>query len=396
MISVEDAVRRICSGITPLGSERIPLEWAHGRVLARDASARLTQPPAAVSSMDGYAVRMADAGRAPVTLHVIGASPAGHPFGGSVGAGEAVRIFTGGVVPEGADAIALQENARADGDWVTLSEPATPRHIRTAGLDFHAGDRLVAKGRRLGARDLALLAAGDICEIDAQRRPIVAFAATGDELARPGEAHRKGGIVASSGYALTALIEGAGGIACDLGILPDAIEQIAHLPERAAGADAVVTVGGASVGDHDLVQRALAPKGFVLDFWKVAMRPGKPLISGQLNGKPFLGLPGNPVSGYVCALLFLRPLIAALLGANFEPARQVVRLAGSFPANDGRQEFPRARLILRDGERWAEPFAAQDSSMQSALAAADALIVRAPHAPQAREGDRIECILLDD
>jgi molybdopterin molybdotransferase len=192
------------------------------------------------------------------------------------------------------------------------------------------------------------------------------------------------------------LIQSSGGAARDLGIFPDTTEAIARLPERAAEADAVVTMGGASVGDHDLVQRALVPKGFVLDFWKVAMRPGKPLISGSLNGRPFLGLPGNPVSGYVCALLFLRPLIAALLGRTFEQAKVYVRLAGSLAGNDSRQEYIRARLVQRDREYWAEPFALQDSSMQSALAAADVLIVRAPHAPAAQDGDSVECIVLDD
>jgi molybdopterin molybdotransferase len=396
MISVDEAVQRICAGMEPLGSERIPLEKAHGRVLARDVLAGLTLPPVSVSAMDGYAVRMSDAANAPVTLRVIGAAPAGHPFAGVLGAGEAVRIFTGGVLPDGADAIVIQEDTRAEGDVVTLTQPATPRHIRMAGLDFHEGDRLLPQCRKLGARDLALLAAGDVAEVDVQRKPVVAYAATGDELARPGEAHRAGGIVASSGYALAALIERSGGEARDLGIFPDRIEALARLPDAATGAHAVVTMGGASVGDHDLVQGALAPNGFALDFWKVAMRPGKPLISGRLNGKPFLGLPGNPVSGYVCALLFLRPLIAALLDTAFVQPMETVRLAGSLRANDTRQNYLRARLVRRDGERWAEPFALQDSSMQSALAAADALVVRRPHAPAARDGDRVECILLDD
>lgn len=396
MISVEEGVQRICAGIAPLECERIPIERAHRRVLARDAVARLTQPPAPVSAMDGYAVRMADAGSAPVTLRVIGEAPAGHPFKGLVQADEAVRIFTGGVVPQGADSIAVQENTTADGDRVTLTRPATPRHIRRAGRDFQEGDRLLTHSRRLGARDLALLAAGDIAEIDVRRKPVVAFAATGDELAKPGEKHRQGGVVASSGYALAALIERSGGEARDLGIFPDQIEALAALPEATGGADVVVTMGGASVGDHDLVQRALALNGFVLDFWKVAMRPGKPLISGRLNGKPFLGLPGNPVSGYVCALLFLEPLIASLLGTAFKHPTETVRLVGALRANDSRQDHVRARLVLRDGERWAEPFAAQDSSMQSALAAADALIVRPPHAPAAQDGDIVACILLDD
>ena len=396
MISVEEAVRRIAAAGTPLGGVQIALADAHRRVLARDAIARRDQPPAPVSAMDGYAVTIADAERAPVSLRIIGTAPAGHPFAGSVGEGEAVRIFTGGVVPQGADAIAIQEDTEADGDRVTLRAPATPKHIRKAGLDFRKGDVLVAEGRRLTARDLALLAAGDIATPDVRRKPLVAFASTGDELARPGETRRAGGIVASTGYALAAAIADWGGEPRDLGILPDTVAAIGRIPELARDADVVVTLGGASVGDHDLVQRALAPKGFALDFWKIAMRPGKPLISGRLNGKPFLGLPGNPVSAYVCACLFLRPLIAACLGIAFEQPIRSARLARALPANDTRQDYLRARLFHRDGELWTDPFALQDSSMQSALARADALLIRQPHAPAAKEGQLVDIIRFGD
>jgi molybdopterin molybdotransferase len=395
VISVEEAVQRVSSSVAPLEHEQVPLELAFRRVLAVDAIARRDQPPAPVSAMDGYAVRLADAGHAPVTLRVIGAAPAGHPFNGRVGRGEAVRIFTGGVVPDGADAIVIQEDTDAEGDRVTLRAPASRRHIRNAGLDFHTGDVLVGSGRKLGPRDLALLAAGDIASVLVRRMPVIAFAATGDELARPGKLHGAGGIVASTGYALAALIESWGGTALDLGILPDSVEALQRIPEVAARADAVVTMGGASVGDHDLVQRALAPKGFALDFWKIAMRPGKPLIFGALNGKPFLGLPGNPVSSYVCALLFLQPLIAALLGSPFEQPLESARLARGLPANNIRQDYLRARVFHRDGELRAESFALQDSSMQTALAAADALIVRPPHAPAAQEGEPVDIIRLD-
>jgi molybdopterin molybdotransferase len=394
MISVEEAIARIASSVTALDSEVIPLEQGHRRVLAGDVIAPRDQPPAPVSAMDGYAVRLADADRP--ELRVIGASPAGHPFAGKVGEGEAVRIFTGGVVPEGADAILLQEDADTDGDRVILRAPAASRHIRKAGLDFHKGDVLVAAGKRLNARDLALIAAGDIARIEVRRRPVIAFAATGDELARPGEAHGEGGIVASTGYALAPLIESWGGIPRDLGILPDTIEALQRIPEQTSGADVIVTMGGASVGDHDLVQRALAPKGFALEFWKIAMRPGKPLIFGRLNNKPFLGLPGNPVSSYVCALLFLRPLIAALLGLPFEQRLETARVARALPANDSRQDYIRARLLHRDGELWAESFTLQDSSLQTSLARADALIARPPHTSAAAEGDRVSIIRLSD
>ncbi|HEX4158649.1 MAG TPA: gephyrin-like molybdotransferase Glp [Rhizomicrobium sp.] len=394
MISVDEAVQRITSTVVPLESEIVPLEQGHRRVLARDVVARRDQPPAPVSAMDGYAVRLADTHGESVTLRIIGTSPAGHPFVATVGEGEAVRIFTGGVVPDGADAILLQEDAQADDDRVTLRAPATPRHIRKAGLDFHTGDVLLAAGRRVGARDLALIAAGDIAHVEVRRKPVIAFAATGDELARPGGPHRAGGIVASTGYGLAALIETWGGIPHDLGILPDTIEALQRIPGQTSDADVVVTIGGASVGDHDLVQRALAPKGFTLDFWKVAMRPGKPLIFGRLDNKLFLGLPGNPVSSYVCALLFLQPLIAALLGLPFKQPFESARLAGALPANNSRQDHLRARLSRRHDELWAEPFALQDSAMQNSLARADALIVRLPHAPTAQEGDRVSVIPL--
>jgi molybdopterin molybdotransferase len=395
VISVEEAVRRISTAVVPLAGEPVRLESAHGRILMSDVLAVRDQPPDAVSAMDGFAVRLADVLKLPVTLRIIGAAPAGHPFGGVVGAGEAVRIFTGGVLPEGADAIVIQEDTDTNGDRVTLLRSASARHIRAARLDFKRGDTLAVASRRLTARDLALLAAGGIPNVDVRRRPVIAFASTGDELAPPEAAQRSGGIVASSGYALAALIRSWGGEPLDLGILPDTIEALQRIPESSVRADVVVTMGGASVGDHDLVQQALAPKGFALDFWKIAMRPGKPLIFGKLSKKPFLGLPGNPVSSYVCAVLFLQPLIAGLLGISFSQRLETVRLANPLHANDSRQDYLRARLFWRDGTRMAEPFAIQDSSMQSALAAADALIVRHPFSPAAHAGESVEVLLLD-
>jgi molybdopterin molybdotransferase len=383
VISVEDAVARITGAVVPIAGETVPLEEAHRRVLAEDVHARIDQPPSPVSAMDGYAVRLADAGSAGAVLGVIGTAPAGHPFGGRVGRAEAVRILTGGFVPDGADAIVIQEDVDTSEDRIILRGPASARHIRVAGLDFRTGDVLVRNGRKLTARDLALIAAGNIARVAVRRRPLVAFAATGDELSAPGEEPRPGEIVASAGYALRALIESWGGAPLDLGIL-------------AARADVVVTMGGASVGDHDLVQQALVPKGFELDFWKIAMRPGKPLIFGSLGGKPLLGLPGNPVSNYVCAMLFLQPLLAALLGTPSRQHRATTRLSGSFRENDSRQDYIRARLFDRDGELWAEPFPVQDSSMQAALARADALIVRPPHAPAAAQGTCVEIVQIAD
>ncbi len=396
MISVDEAVLRVASAFSPLESETVPIDKAFGRVLSTDAVAALDQPPAPVSSMDGYAVRASDV-TAPASLRVIGAAPAGHPFAGQVGKGETVRIFTGGVVPPGADSIVIQEDAEPADDKVLLKAAAIPgRHIRIAGLDFKRGAALAAKGHRLTARDLSLLAAGDISKVEVRRRPRVAFAATGDELSHPGETRKDGGIVASSGYGLAAMIEKWGGEARDLGILPDTAEALAELPAKAAGADVIVTLGGASVGDHDLVKSALAPHGFVLDFWRIAMRPGKPLIFGRLGKTPLLGLPGNPVSTLVCAILFLKPAIAAMLGTDARTPLRTARLTRDLAANDTRQDYIRARLEIRDGELWAEPFAIQDSSMLSVFAAADALVLRMPHAPAAKIGEKIGAIVLDD
>jgi len=394
VISVEEAISRITAVFTPVESETISIAHAAGRVLAEDAVARLTQPPAPVSSMDGYAVRAADAA-AGATLKVIGTAPAGHPFAGQVGAGEAVRIFTGAVVPEGADSIVIQEDTETAGGTVTIKEAAEfNRHIRAAGLDFRTGDVLVPHAKRLTSRDVALIAGGDVAEVTVRRRPRIAFVATGDELAPPGQPHPPGGIVASSGYGLSAAIAAWGGEAVDLGILPDKVEAIARIPALAKGADLIVTMGGASVGEHDLIQKALGPQGFALDFWKIAMRPGKPLIFGHLNGVPLIGLPGNPVSSFVCALLFLKPAIAALLGTPAPSETVSARLAAPLAANRARQDYIRVRTFIRDGELWTEPFAIQDSSMLSSLALADALLVRPPNAPAAAAGDRVAILPL--
>jgi len=397
MISVDEVIQRVTAAFKPLESETVPLGAAFGRVLAEDAKARLDQPPFPVSAMDGYAVRMRDAASIPATLRVIGSAPAGHPYEGKVGESEAVRIFTGGVVPEGADAIVIQEDTSRDGDNVTIKQAAVAgKHIRNAGLDFVRGGVLASAGQRLRARDLALLAAGDLPSVSVRRRPRVAFAGTGDELSLPGTPRKPGGIVASSGYGLSAMVTTWGGEPVDLGVLPDNADALGALPERAKGADLIVTMGGASVGDHDLVRTALQPKGFVLDFWKIAMRPGKPLIFGRLGTTPFLGLPGNPVSSFVCALLFLKPAIATMLGETPKPRLRAARITKALPANDSRQDYLRASLTFRDGEWRTEPFAVQDSSMQSAFAAADCLIVRAPHASAATIGERVDVLPLED
>jgi molybdopterin molybdotransferase len=308
-----------------------------------------------------------------------------------------MRIFTGGVVPDGADGIVIQEDAVAHGDKDTLNVAAKPgKHIRGAGLDFRTDDVLFHAGKRLTARDVSLLAAADLAQLSVSRKPRVAIAATGDELSRPGETRGAGGIVASSGYALRPMIEAWGGGVIDLGIFPDSIDAIATIAEKAADADLIVTLGGASVGDHDLIQKALEPQGFALDFWKIAMRPGKPLIFGHLEDTPLLGLPGNPVSTFVCAVLFLRPAIAALLGTETKTPLVTARLTHSIPANDSREDYMRAKLVLNGGEYWADVFDVQDSSMLGTLAAADALVVRKPQAPALEGGDTVDVLLLGD
>ena len=395
MISVEEAVERITRGFVSLSSERVPLEDAAGRVLATSIAARLDHPPAAMSAMDGYAVRATDASTG-ATLTVIGEAPAGRPFAGRVEKNQAVRIFTGGVVPDGADSIVIQEDTQAvDGGVVIRESPRPGENVRRQGLDFRAGDKLFQHGRLLTARDLALLAAADFPELEVVRKPRVALIATGDELSRPGAARHAGGIVASSIYAVAALVRGWGGEPLDIGILPDRPEAFAKLPEATRGADLIVTLGGASVGEHDLVQSALAPQGFVLDFWKIAMRPGKPLIFGRLRETPLMGLPGNPVSAMVCAILFLAPAVSAMLGRPYRAPVAKARLVSPLKANGKRQDYVRAKLSTRDGAVWAEPFALQDSSMQKIFAAADALIVRAVDAPAANAGDDVDVLLLE-
>ena len=391
MLSVDEAIQRIMRAFAPLEPEQVAIEQALGRTLAEDVRARTAQPPWPLSAMDGYAVRANDEG----PRRVIGSAPAGHPFAGSVGLGEAVRIFTGAVVPDGADCIVVQEVSVRDGESVSFTETPRPgRFIRAAGLDFAADETLARAGQVLTARDLALLAAGDLAQLSVRRRPRIAFASTGDELSRPGEPRKPGGIVASSAVGLGALIEQWGGDALDLGILPDRIDAIAGLAERAARADLLLTMGGASVGDHDLVYRALGPKGFTLDFWKIAMRPGKPLLFGRLGDIPLMGLPGNPISTLVCALLFVKPAIAAMLGRDGISRPQSARLDGALPANDSRQDYVRAAVRWRDGALWVAPHPVQDSSMLKMLAASDALIVRPAHAPAEASGAIVEAVLL--
>ena len=314
MISVEEARARILAPLRAAGAETMSLAQAWNRVLAQPVLARLTQPPADVSAMDGYALRAED-GAAGAILAVTGSAPAGHPFAGRVGRGQAIRLFTGSVVPAGADCVVLQENVARDGDRITLAEAArTGAHIRPRGQDFAEGDTVLQPGTLLGARQIGLAAAANHAWLSVHRRPVVAILATGDEIVMPGEAVPAGGIVSSNSHMLAALVRAAGGDPLILPVARDTPALVAEAVGAAPRADLLVTTGGVSVGDHDAVQAGLALRGFTLDFWKIAMRPGKPMISGALGGLPVLGLPGNPVSAFVCAVLFLLPAIARLAG----------------------------------------------------------------------------------
>ena len=396
MISVDAAAARIAAAFSSLPSESVPLERALGRVLSEDVRATEDQPPAPMSAMDGYAVRANDA-KVGARLSVTGAAPAGQPFGGRIGLGEAVRIFTGGVVPEGADAVVLQEDVTAASNTILVKEAPRPNeNVRPRGLDFRAGDMLLARGRRLTPRDIALIAAADIARVKVTKKPRIAIVATGDELSRPGTPRKAGGIVASSTYAVQAMVEKWGGEAIDVGILPDKTEAFAELPEKTKDADLIVTLGGASVGDHDLIQSALAPHGFLLDFWKIAMRPGKPLIFGRLKQTPLLGLPGNPVSAMVCAILFLAPALAAMLGTSYQAPIAYARVSENLRANGKRQDYLRTKLTREGGTLIATPFTLQDSSMQKVFAEANGLIVRSVDAPAVNAGEEIPVLLLDD
>ncbi len=395
MIPLDEARARILAAIRPTGPETVPLAAGWNRVLARPVLARLTQPPAAVSAMDGYAVRAADAVTG-ATLSVTGAAPAGRPFAGEVGAGQAVRIFTGGFVPAGADAILIQENAKAEGASLTVTEGvAAGRWIRRRGLDFAEGQELLPAGRRLTARDIGLAAASNHPWLTVHRRPRIGILATGDEIALPGEPLPPGGIVSSNAHALAALIASAGGEGCILPIAPDDAGSIAALA-GSSGYDLLVTTGGASVGEHDLVQKALGQEGFALDFWKIAMRPGKPLIWGKLGAMPVLGLPGNPVSALVCAVVFLLPALARMQGQPDDAPRTIRAVAGTdLPENDQRADHLRATLTPGAEGGWvATPASRQDSSMLAILASADGLILRAPFAPALPKGGVVDVIPL--
>lgn len=392
MISVEEALDRCLALAAPLGPETVPLAQAAGRWMCEAAVATRDQPPFDASAMDGYAVKGDPAPGD--SFRIIGEAGAGHGFSRTIGPGEAARIFTGAPVPKGATRVVIQEDIDRKGDRITLTgtDGVTNggTNIRPIGQDFRVGDSL--SPRRLRANDLALLAAMNIAAVTVTRRPVVALVSTGDELVMPGEDPRPDQIIASNGFALKAMIEEAGGEARLLPIARDTEAELATVLGLAEGADLVVTIGGASVGDHDLVGKVA---GLEHAFWKIAVRPGKPLMAGRLNRVPMLGLPGNPVSAIVCAHLFLLPMIRAMLGMPDPAPRPAVALAGvDLPANGPRAHYMRARLQIGEGLPVITPFDRQDSALLSILGEANALLIRPVNDGPVAAGDRVPYLSL--
>ncbi|MEP0707285.1 MAG: gephyrin-like molybdotransferase Glp [Parvibaculum sp.] len=396
LLPVEDARARILASLHTTPAETVPLSTAFGRVLAEEAIARRTQPPADLSAMDGYAVKAADVTSVPASLKVVGEAPAGGSYADELKSGEAIRIFTGAPLPRGADTIIIQEDTTRDGDTVTVAEAARKgQHVRTCGLDFRTGDAGVPPGRKLSPADIAFAAAMNLSTLSVHKRPVIAFFSTGDELVAPGTEPGPNQIVSANNDGLAALILEAGGIPLDLGIVPDDLEAIRKAADSAREADMLVTLGGASVGEHDLVREALAPLGLDVDFWKIAMRPGKPLMYGWLGKLPLLGLPGNPVSALVCAALFLKPAISRLQGGDSALRTTLARLGTALPANGPREDYMRAGFDhIPDELPVATPAEIQDSSMLSVLSRAGCLVIRPPHAPPAKAGEIVTVLPL--
>jgi molybdopterin molybdotransferase len=396
LLSVAEALTRVLEHASPLPAEETPLAEAAGRVLVHPLKARRTQPPADVSAMDGYAVQTADVASAPVRLKVVGEVAAGRPFARGIGAGEAARIFTGGVMPDGADTVVIQEQTKRDGDHVDVEKPsAKGRHIRVEGLDFKAGEALLAAGHRLTPRDLTLAAAMNHPLVPVHRRPKMALFATGDELVPPGTEPLPGQIVSSNTFALAALARAEGALVEDLGIVGDRLDETVAAVRRArqSGADILVTSGGASVGEYDLVQKAFTAEGMTLSFWRLALRPGRPLMHGRLGPMHVLGVPGNPVSAIVCGFLFLVPLIRRLSGrSDLTPPIESALLGCDLPENDERADYLRSTLADTPQGPVATPFPVQDSSMMATLAKSDCLVIREPYEPAAKAGSRCRIV----
>lgn len=398
LLPVEEALKRVLQDVSTTPIQSVPLMVAHSRVLAQDVIAKLTQPPFHASAMDGYAVRASDLTNVPTSLRVAGESQAGCGFAAEVEQGEAARIFTGAPLPKGTDTVVIQENTERQGDTVVIREAPRPgANVRTMGGDFREGQKLLTAGRLIDARAITLAAAAGHAELFVRAKPSVAVLATGDELVEPGAIPGPDQIVASNTYGLAAMIERAGGSPLLLGIARDAREALGAKLQAATGADVLVTIGGASVGDRDLVRPALEARGMTLDFWKVAIRPGKPMLFGRLAATRVLGLPGNPVSCLVAARVFLVPLIHRLLGRTNSPLEETIAvLAHDLEANGPRQHYMRAK---RESGASNPPrvsvLSSQDSAHLTGLMAADVLIVRMPSAPALSAGSTVSVLPLD-
>lgn len=402
LLPVDEALARILKSAEPHGKEQVALSDAGGRVVATPVLAHFLQPPFDGSAMDGYALIAPDNISYPVKFDIIGESAAGNRFEGELGIGQAVRIFTGAPIPKGADTIVIQEHTERSGNQLIVHEGIeSGRHIRRAGLDFSPGNIVISTGRELDAAALSLAAASGNAKVDVFQKPKVAIVATGDELVPPGDSPGKDQIVASNSVGIAEIIRRAGGSPEDKGIIPDdpaKIEQ-AIADSLQSGIDVLVTIGGASVGDRDFVHGALQKLGVGLDFWKIAMRPGKPLMYGRISVKDkivhVIGLPGNPVSSLVCGLVFLRPLVAKLAGTSLDADIRPAKLGVTLPANDHRRDYIRATIESSpNGTLIAKPFPVQDSSMLSGLVGSDALIIRDENAPTAAIGDDCRVLML--
>ncbi|HEX5321866.1 MAG TPA: gephyrin-like molybdotransferase Glp [Stellaceae bacterium] len=395
MISVEEARTRLLAPLAPVPPEQLAVADCVGRVLAEDVAARRTQPPFAVSAMDGYAVRAADVERVPARLKIVAEIPAGAGFGGQLAAGEAARIFTGAPLPAGADTIVIQEDTERTGDTVEVRAGAKlGTYVRRAGLDFSEGDVLLKAGKRLTPRDIGLAAAMNRPWLFVHRRPRVAILSTGDEIVMPGDPIGPHQIVSSNLLALAAFVTASGAEPVMVGNAPDDPDALRRIAAAARGVDLFVTTGGVSVGEHDLVRGVLSEDGLAIDFWEIAMRPGKPLMFGHYRNVPMVGLPGNPVSTLVCSLIFLKPAINRLAGLpDGSDAPASARLGVALKQNDRRQDYLRSRLERgSDGTLIVHPFGVQDSSMMRSLAASDCLVIRPPHAPALDIGAEVPII----
>ncbi|MEM9277006.1 MAG: gephyrin-like molybdotransferase Glp [Pseudomonadota bacterium] len=404
LIPAEEALNIVLAGIRPPGIEHVPLGDAHERILGSDLASLRTQPPFDASAMDGYAVRQEDIQSLPASLKLIGQSRAGEPFDGSVGKGEAVRIFTGAVVPEGADSIVIQENTTADSELTTVNSGVEAgKFIRKAGLDFKQGEVLLQEGNALTSSRLALAASMNHATLPVFRKPVVALISTGDELVMPGQTTGEGQIIASNTFGLAASITKCGGQLIDMGIVVDEREALSGAFEDAINrnCDVIVTTGGASVGDHDLVLPVAEALGFEFEITKIAMRPGKPFLFGKLqrDGKTIYmtGLAGNPVSSLVGFNVFVKPLVQLLGGQKPETVTMQSAILGrDLPENDERAEYMRATLERgENGERIATPFSSQDSSMLANLVRADCLLYRPVKAPAARKGEACKIVFIE-